>query len=442
MKKLFICFFFISQLIFCQRVVGYYPHWVFNNFPPEDIDLDVITHVIHAFAWPNSDGSIGSYDGMFGSGISDIIHGQDRKFLLSLGGWGNDSNFEIICADPSLREYFINNLISILLINGYDGADLDWEFPDSESDRENLNLLVSEMDSAFNAVNPELLITMAIPVTHWWGQWNDFEFLTNHIDFYNAMTYGTHGDWSSHAGHLAPLYPSPSNDPDGSCDYFMDYLINSRSIPASKVNMGLPFWGLMWDAPDINEPFSGSSADIIYYNIPELIGNGWTYNWDEDALCPYLTNDDSDQIITYENPESIGYKCDYVIDQNIGGLMIWALSYDNTENGQELVQSINDNYLKIDHSKQNIIPQYFTLKTYPNPFNPVCNIDLDIKTDQTLRITVNDILGIQQEIINDGFVKSGYHSIQWNAENLPNGVYFIKAESNKVSQTRKITLLK
>ena len=85
---------------------------------------------------------------MFGSGISEVIHAQDRKFILSLGGWGNDSNFEIICADPDLREFFINNLISIILINGYDGADLDWEFPDSETDRANLNLLVSEMRSA------------------------------------------------------------------------------------------------------------------------------------------------------------------------------------------------------------------------------------------------------------------------------------------------------
>ena len=108
---------------------------------------------------------------MFGSGISDIIHEQDRKFILSLGGWGNDGAFEVISANADLRELFINNLISVLLINGYDGADLDWEFPDSESDRTNLNLLVSEMDSMFHAVNPELLITMAIPVSPWWGQW-------------------------------------------------------------------------------------------------------------------------------------------------------------------------------------------------------------------------------------------------------------------------------
>jgi GH18 family chitinase len=108
MKRFLLISIVLIQTLFSQRVVGYYPHWVFNNFAPEDIDLDVVTHVIHAFAWPNADGSIDSYDGMFGSGISEVIHAQDRKFILSLGGWGNDSNFEIICADPNLREFFIN----------------------------------------------------------------------------------------------------------------------------------------------------------------------------------------------------------------------------------------------------------------------------------------------------------------------------------------------
>ena len=442
MKKTLILFILMKTLLISQRVVGYYPQWVINNFPIEEIDLNVVTHVIHAFAWPNADGSIEAYNGMFGSGMSDIIHEQDRKFLLSLGGWGNDSGFEIISADAELRELFINNLISVLLINGYDGADLDWEFPDTESERANLNSLVFEMDSMFHAVNPELLITMAIPVSHWWGQWNDFEFLTNHIDFYNAMTYGTHGDWSSHAGHLSPLYASPVGDPDGSCHTNMEYLINSRSIPASKINLGLPFWGLMWDAPDINEPFSGSSADIIYYNIPELIGNGWNYNWDSDALCPYLTKDDNSQIITYENPESIGYKCDYVEDQGIGGVMIWALSYDNTSNGQELVQSIEENYLNIYSPSIEVLPEEFIISTYPNPFNPICNIDLNLKIDQTIKITVSDVLGVQREIINQGFTKKGYHKFELDLSSFPSGTYFINAESRNQNITKTITLLK
>ena len=72
--------------------------------------------------------------------------------------------------------------LSILLVNNYDGVDLDWNF-DSNTDRENLNSLVSDMDSIFFSINPEWIISMAIPVTNWWGRWHDFEFLEQHIDF-------------------------------------------------------------------------------------------------------------------------------------------------------------------------------------------------------------------------------------------------------------------
>ena len=162
--------------------------------------------------------------------MNDIIHSQGAKFLISLGGQGNHTEFEVISGYPALRELFIYNFVSFLITNNYDGVDLDWEVPDSNTDRENLNLFLSKMDSIFFSINPEQLIFMAIPVSNWWGQWHDFEFLEQHIDFFNAMKYGTHGDQSSHVGHLAPLYLSTQDDLDGSCYESIDYLHNSRGI--------------------------------------------------------------------------------------------------------------------------------------------------------------------------------------------------------------------
>ena len=439
-----ILFFLILSIniTFSQRVVGYYPQWVINNLGTNEIDLNVITHVIHSFAWPNEDGSISSYDGMFESELSEAIHSQGAKFLLSIGGWGNHEGFEAVIGDENLRELFIYNLSSILLTNNYDGVDLDWEFPDSEMDRTNLNLLVMEMDSIFNNINPEWIITMAIPVTNWWGQWHDFEFLVNHIEFFNAMTYGTHGNWSTHSGHLAPLYSSPPGDVDGSCHIGMDYLSNDRGIPKSKINMGLPFWGIQWESSNINESFTGNTVDIMYYDIPELIGNGYTYNWDEYAFCPYLVKDDSSKVITYENQESIGLKCQYVLEQEIGGVMIWALSYDQTEHGQELVQAIVENYLNSDLDKSFYLPIDIFSRAYPNPFNPICNIDIYIEQDQYVKIIVNNLLGNQIKILNNKILQRGSHQFIWDAKNYSDGVYFIKVEYNQTFETKKITLLK
>ena len=160
-------------------------------------------------------------------------------------------------------------------------------------------------------------------------------------------------------------------------------------------------------------------------------------------LCVrFLTNDNAEQIITYEDPESIRHKCEYVKDQNIGGLMIWALSYDNTENGQELVQSIEQNYLKVDLGSKNLLPEEISINTYPNPFNPLCTIDLNIGSDQLVKLTAYNILGKEHKISNDKFFINGNHTIKWDASNLPNGVYLIKAESINQSVTKKVTLLK
>lgn len=441
MKKI-IGLIFLLNIMLSQRVVGYYPQWVVGNLQPEDIDLSIVSHVIHSFAWPNEDGSISSYDGMFGSGMSETIHAQGSKFLLSLGGWGNDIGFEVISADADLRELFINNLASICLINGYDGIDLDWEFPDSENDKENLNLLVSEMDSIFSIINPEWLITMAIPVSNWYGQWHDFEFLNQYVDFFNAMTYGTHGNWSSHSGHLSPLYPSPTGDPDGSCHDNMFYLSTIRNIPKSKINIGMPFWGLKWNSPDINEPFTGNTTDIYFNEINNLIGDGWTEYWDSDALCPYLIKNDNTQIITYENPLSIGIKCQYAIEEGLGGLMIWALSYDKTDNGQELIQSIQENYLKTFPEESLLIPENIFLKVYPNPFNPSCELEILLTDDQFVRVTVNDILGREIQILNNKTLLKGFHQISWTPKIEPSGIYFFKIETETIIKTNKVVFVR
>jgi GH18 family chitinase len=286
------------------------------------------------------------------------------------------------------------------------------------------------------------MITMAIPVSNWFGQWHDFEFLVNHIDFFNAMTYGTHGNWSSHSGHLAPLYSSPPNDPDGSCHANMNYLSNTRGIPKNKLNMGMPFWGVEWESSNINESFTGNTVDIMYYDIPDLIGNGWTYHWDNDALCPYLIKDDNTRVITYENQQSIGLKCQYASEQELGGVMIWALSYDKTNNGQELIQSIQENYLSNYSEEPSLMPTNISLNTYPNPFNPSCKIDIKLGQGQFVKVMVNDLQGHEIKLLNNKVLQKGSHQFLWDAKNYPNGTYFITIKNDQSIETKKVTLLK
>ena len=443
--RLWIFFIFLASFLFSDRVVGYYPSWVQGDFNVDQIDFSTFTHVNHSFAWPNNQGDIQADNGTFNTSFANHIQSQGSKFLLALGGWGAAESFAASTSTPELRSYFISNIIEKINTYGYDGIDIDWEYPQNNQQRNNLNLFIAELDSSMNDLNSELLLTMAVPISNWAGQWYDFETLNQYIDFFNAMTYDIHGGWSDHVGHNSPLYQSPPGDPDGSCSTGISYLSNTRGIPDSQLNLGLPFWGKKYNSSGINESFSGDVIDKRYYEIPDLIGNGWTYEWDSNAFCPYLVKDDQSKILTFDDQESIRYKCEFAIDQELGGVMIWALGYDVTENGQELIQSIEQNYLSSEVTRQ-IIADQLLLKAFPNPFNSKCAFQIKLSRDQLVELNIFSVTGQQIFNIPNRPMSSGTHTITWNGRDFlgrsTSGLFFVELIGETTKSITKIIYLK
>ena len=94
----------------------------------------------------------------------------------------------------------------------------------------------------------------------------------------------------------------------------------------------------------------------------------------------------------------------------------------------------------------NIPNQFIIENAYPNPFNPITNIDFGLSEESHIIASIYDISGrLIEEIKNDSF-KPGYHSIVWDASNTASGIYIlkIKSESNNevVNKTQKLILLK
>lgn len=431
---------------YSQRVVGYYPQWVQGNLNPSEIDYSVITHVNHAFAWPDEEGNILHYDDMISQSITSVVHDHGAKILLSLGGWGNSWGFAPSVESEEARSIFIDNIISICENNNYDGIDIDWEHPDGFTQKNNLSDFIAELRQAFDELYPEWLISMAVPVSNWSGQHYDFNSLIQNVSYFNAMTYDFHGSWTDHAGHNAPLYPSPANDPDGAVSTGFYYLSNTRGIPRSKINIGLAFYGKQYNALDINQSFQGEVASLLYNQYEHYINNGWDYNWDNTAQSPYLRNSAQDQIITIEDSNSIARKSDYVKNNQIGGLMIWALSYDYVGGNQLLINSIKNNYLTIDN-KLNPEDYSIDIKNYPNPFNSNTIIDFYITNDSKVDLKIFDIMGnLVRNLVSDR-MPAGLKKINWdgtnnNRENIAAGVYFYQLIVNETLFSNKMVYLK
>ena len=81
-------------------------------------------------------------------------------------------------------------------------------------------------------------------------------------------------------------------------------------------------------------------------------------------------------------------------------------------------------------------------QAYPNPFNPSTSIDFTLSNNEQLSINVFDMNGRLVQMLSDGVMDAGHHTITWNAENQTSGVYFVKFESENYTSTQKVVLIK
>lgn len=316
-------------------VLGYYPAWVKNSFPADKVDFTILTHVIHAFAWPEKDGSIAVWEGFHYPELVEAAHRAGRKISVAFGGWGNCEGFPPVSADPKLRATFIKNAVDFCEKYGYDGIDLDWEFPANPKERDDLTTLVYELRDALDAMDRPMLLTMAISSGTWSGDHNDYAKITEKIDFYNDMTYDFYGTWTDRAGHNAPLYASQE-----SVHASITFLMRRHKIPSEKILMGVPFYGRRFKAAGLYGPSTGGDG-IVYREVVKLMNaGGWKHQWDDVSMVPYLQNESGDEIVFYDDPESIRIKTEYAKNNNLRGIMIWSLGSDFMDGRQPLLDAI------------------------------------------------------------------------------------------------------
>lgn len=88
-------------------------------------------------------------------------------------------------------------------------------------------------------------------------------------------------------------------------------------------------------------------------------------------------------------------------------------------------------------------PKFYTIsEPYPNPFNPIVNIDFSLQKSIHMNIGVYDIKGRQVQILENKTFNPGDYQVRWNAQNAASGLYFIRISGLDDNYTRKILLLK
>ena len=98
---------------------------------------------------------------------------------------------------------------------------------------------------------------------------------------------------------------------------------------------------------------------------------------------------------------------------------------------------------KIIPIKNESIHSGFTITNlFPNPFNPVVQINFKIVLSGVIEVNILDMTGSHIETIHSRFLQYGSHKLSWNAESMPSGIYFISLKSGEKNLTEKVVLLK
>jgi chitinase len=349
------------------KMVGYYTSWsTYSNFQVTNIDASKLSHINYAFANISSDGKIALGDSWadvemaFPGDVADQPYKGNfyqltklkqqyphLKTLISVGGWTWSEKFSDVALTEQSRTIFAESCLQFILKYGFDGVDLDWEYPVSggeadnihrSEDKQNYTLLIKKIRETFDAQSAKdgktYLLTIAGAAGDFFAKNTELNMIQQYVDYIQIMTYDIHGSWDTMTGMNAPLYRDPGSLFSGEWslqDSVQTYL--NSGVPANKLVMGMPFYGRSYSQVTnsnngLYQPFSGNGSAISYGVLEaNYIGkNGFVRYWEPDSKVPWLFN--GTQFISYDDAESMGYKTAFIKSMGLGGGMMWELSQD------------------------------------------------------------------------------------------------------------------
>ncbi|SCY79800.1 glycosyl hydrolase family 18 protein [Alkaliphilus peptidifermentans] len=472
-----------SQQSANKRIVAYYTAWSTygRNYNVPDIPADKITHINYAFANISNQGTI-----MLGDPWADVekafpgdswdqpLKGHFNQLnklkenhphlqtLISVGGWTWSDKFSDIALTNASRSNFAASCVDFIRQYGFNGVDIDWEYPVEggmpnniyrPEDKQNFTHLLRELREQLDAAGQEdgtyYLLTVATSAGADKILNLELDQIHQYLDFINVMTYDFHGGWENITNHHAPLYANPndpsSNNPPG----YIKTKYNTHSaiqqyldggVPEDKVVVGVPFYGRGWSGVTNNNNglfqsaagvppgtwddwASGNTGVFDYTDIKRNYLPTYGNHFDEASKVPYVYSPATGIMISYEDPISVGLKSDYVMENNLGGIMFWEISCDRDS---DLLNVIYDKLN--DGGTQPLNPKSSTVSTdkVENDGNYTVTVTIPPKSRADyIKLTENNVVILEEN------VDANYNNnttIVVPFSDKPEGIYIYQAQ--------------
>ncbi|KAI9168425.1 hypothetical protein H9P43_007797 [Blastocladiella emersonii ATCC 22665] len=354
-----------------RKFLAYYTSWSqydARGFLPMMLPAELLTHVNYAFAnIVNGQIAIGDSWGDIERPFVVQYQGRDitlngamavlndprsplrqrnpkLRSLISIGGWTWSKTFSSTSRTPASRARFTSSVVEFVRTYGFDGVDIDWEYPGAEGDAGNemdpndpanfILMLQSLRDgltqlAATSGRAEPYLVTVATSASESKFGLLDMAGLARTCDWVNVMTYDNAGPWSPRTDHQAS-FPFIQAAIDG-------YV--RRGLPASKFNLGIPFYarsfaGVPANSGEIGLPYTSIPQGTVERGIidyDDLMAR-YAPTYQRAVTAPYNVpvyyNNAAGVWITAEDQDSAERKGKLIRDQGLAGAFWWEASGD------------------------------------------------------------------------------------------------------------------
>ncbi|KAJ5918124.1 hypothetical protein N7454_010499 [Penicillium verhagenii] len=349
-----------------KRVIGYYEGWssdrVCDSWSPSNIAASGLTHLYYSFAtFAPSANDKGTWVIDFMAGVTDqnslVLEFIDLKtnnpglsLFLSIGGWSFNDNetasyWSDMVSTPQGRNSFSLQVLNLLQTYGFDGVDLDWEYPVASdrggkaADKENYVSLVGDLRLTLDSYGTQYGISFTTPSSYWYLQNFDVVgMLEAGADWTNIMTYDLHGSWDASDVYISNVMLAHTNLTE--IKTALD-LMWRAGVQSSDIVLGIGFYGRSYTmsdefCSDPGCPFSSAGAAgpctatagvLSYSEIMSLMEEeDAAVIWDENDAVNYMVWED--QWVSFDTNVTFQQKVDYANEVCLGGLMIWSVDQD------------------------------------------------------------------------------------------------------------------
>jgi len=364
---------YLKELIIPKKeqkiVYGFLPYWNMT-----DIKLEKeLTHLSYFGLNISANGDIMTkdQDGNLDPGyrllneekfleLTTQMKNQNGKVELVLKQFNSEDINSFLNSEKAWQQFF-TSLDSILLAYPISGINIDIEYSgeNSQNLRPKFSQFIQQLNSYLDSKYQRVALSVdvyASAASNNKSMW-DITSIGQEVDYIIVMAYDFHQRSSDQAGPVAPLF---SENSQWNKDINQHLKIFFEQVSREKILLGIPFYGYGWRT-DSNQPKANTYKDtgftVSYKKAKELLAmrdgrssteitwkeaNQIKKSFDENALSPYITYQQDDELYTiyYEDPQSIAYKLEYARQLDLAGIAIWALGYE--DNDRELWQAIAD----------------------------------------------------------------------------------------------------